>query len=85
MYCKTLQLILQFGISFIHELIIYRTFINYYKQNFYYDKHINQHKCSMKRVHKTVLLAKYPDLFCLENCQRLIMICFPIIINNNYN
>lgn len=39
----------------------------------------------MKRVHKTVLLAKYPDLFCLENCQRLIMICFPIIINNNYN
>lgn len=43
----------------------------------------------MKRVHKTVLLAKYPDLFCLENCQRLIMVCFPIgntiIINNNYN
>lgn len=31
-----------------------------------------------KRVRKTILLAKYPDLFsiCLENCQNLSMICF---------
>lgn len=49
LYCKTLLLILHCTVSFNHELIIYRTFIN------------DQHKCSC-------LSAKYPDLFCLENC-----------------
>lgn len=60
LYCKTLLLILHCTVSFNHGLIIYRTFIN------------DQHKCSWgwkkKRIRKTILSAKYPDLFCLENC-----------------
>lgn len=60
LYCKTLLLILHCAVSFNHKLIIYRTFIN------------DQHKClwwwKKKRVRKTILSAKYPDLFCLENC-----------------
>lgn len=29
---------------------------------------INVHEDGKKRVRKTILSAKYPDLFCLENC-----------------